>query len=266
MEEITSYGIIVPAVVALVVAVITVIASRIIHTRGLNHDAKMRKCEREMSIRREVYLNAAEAIMRRQGILGRMSDLGVPEKDLTDELGKTAGIIAKVEVVGTDETVQAINKYGAEYDVLFLELLLKRFHLLNRKSEIEQIKEVSDRLLKEQGQSVKLMKQLRIENNKNQDAWSAVERVFEDEVRLRKENQVEWSKLSELQGEDILQLIKLCYEVVAKVAQCIPPVLFAIRKELELPIDEDLYVKSLNERLEGNKAVLCKFLDDVRSM
>ena len=70
------------------------------------HDRVMRDRQRQMDLRKEVYLAAAEAIAARMLALGRMANLG-KQLEASNDFEKVAPAIAKVYVIGRIETINA---------------------------------------------------------------------------------------------------------------------------------------------------------------
>ena len=96
--------------------------SRMRQTPELKHDASQRNREREMALRRDVYLRAAEAISRVQNMLMRLTDLSVSEQDFSASFCRDSSAMAQVQLVGANNTVQAISAFGPELSAAFLEL------------------------------------------------------------------------------------------------------------------------------------------------
>ena len=96
--------------------------SRMRQIAELKHDVSQRNREREMALRRDVYLRAAEVISRAQNMLMRLTDLSVSDQDFSASFCRDSSAMAQVQVVGTNNTVQAISAFGPELSAAFLEL------------------------------------------------------------------------------------------------------------------------------------------------
>ena len=71
--------------------------SRVQLQMQLAHDATQRDREREMALRRDVYLPAIEAIVRTQASLGLMTDPNTDQIALGHQLSTDQATIAKVQ-------------------------------------------------------------------------------------------------------------------------------------------------------------------------
>jgi hypothetical protein len=83
--------------------------------------AKNLRIQREMDLRKGVYLAAAEAIAAGMLSLGRMANVNT-QREAFDDFNKLAPAIAKVYVVGRIETIDAIATVQAELTSGFLRL------------------------------------------------------------------------------------------------------------------------------------------------
>ena len=74
--------------------------------KQLEHDSTERTREREMALRRDVYLEAAANIARVSHIMGRLANVG--DETAAQELGDTFAALARVQLTGSNETVHAV--------------------------------------------------------------------------------------------------------------------------------------------------------------
>jgi hypothetical protein len=119
--------------VTIVVAVLALIGvglsqwnARVVVRKQLEHDSEQRDRERTMSLRREVYLEAGAAISLLTQALGRIShvkyDMDATAADFTNGLAK----LAKVQIVGSEETVEAVMAYVNAVGAAFMQLVIAR--------------------------------------------------------------------------------------------------------------------------------------------
>lgn len=204
---------------------------------ALRNDALQRDREREMSLRREVYLPAAEAITNRFNILSRFTYLDISMQDILTELTKDTAAIAKIEVVGTNATVQAIYTFSQEFGAAILELELKRVSIDKRKKDIEYLSECLYKTGKEQENDV---------DDKHVDLTTELNRgIYKKQDHLLAE-----------QNREILELVESCLKHYMEISRLIPPALFAVRDELELHIDKVAYMKTFDENLKKTDDLL----------
>ncbi|MGH9428077.1 MAG: hypothetical protein ACRD2L_17480, partial [Terriglobia bacterium] len=130
--------------------------------------------EREMSLRKEVYLEAAQAIMSSLGAIGRLADASVPQDELAKQFSEMKGALAKVHLIGSSATVSAVSIFSTEFACAFLELSLPRYPLLEKQAQLK--------MMDDQIKSVQEQSKLRSEFG---NEWLAyAKRCYETSTRL----------------------------------------------------------------------------------
>jgi hypothetical protein len=76
---------------------------------GFSHDSEQRRTERDMSLRREVYLTSAEAIGRLQEFIANSSRMDISDSDRLEIVNRASGILNKIHIVGSNETIEAFG-------------------------------------------------------------------------------------------------------------------------------------------------------------
>lgn len=104
-----------------------------------NNQQKLAEIEREKNIKKEVYLQAVEALTRTQNVVGTLSNLNTDEQKITAGMVNDSGIIAKVQIVGSEKTVKAVTTIMASIGTAIMELMLQRGILVGRKNTIEML-------------------------------------------------------------------------------------------------------------------------------
>ncbi len=67
-----------------------------------NNQLKLAEIERERNIKKEVYLQAVEALTRTQNVVGTLANLNTDEQRITAGMVNDSGLIAKVQIVGSE--------------------------------------------------------------------------------------------------------------------------------------------------------------------
>lgn len=99
---------------ALAISIVTVWNSRRQLRIQLERQAHESRVSREMSLRRDVYLEAAEAIARATNSLNQLGDVSAPGVELARQFTADFASIAKVHVIGTPETIDALMRVVQE--------------------------------------------------------------------------------------------------------------------------------------------------------
>lgn len=105
--------------------------------KQLAHDASQRDIERKMALRREVYLEAAAALSHLTQVLGQVSNLGHDLNALSGAFADDLAKLAKIQMVGTEETVEAVMTYINAVGPAFMELLMLRTPMMLQQNKID---------------------------------------------------------------------------------------------------------------------------------
>lgn len=240
--------------------------SRLQTLAQLEHDSRQRDREREMDLRQDVYIRAAEAISRSLNMLARLPDLNISDRELSADFSDDSSALAKIQVVGTNETVQAVTAFQQQLASAYLELVLRRASLIERKNSIELLSEFVDKVQAEQDRNVNLMKQLNLEGSSDERIWKLVKDSFEFEKEQYTNYIQERQALWDQQNPEYIRFAESCFVKFLEVSKLVPPAIFAARAELELPLDREKYLATFNENNERMMAIFQSFLQDASTM
>ncbi len=190
----------------------------------LEHDARERAREREMVMKRDVYLPAAVSVSKLQSLLAQVTNLNANDADLNRELIEHVAVIGQVQVVGTDLTVQAIIPLMAEYAAVVSDLAGKRAHLMVLKNLVDGLPEA----------------------DKSPDG------PFR-----------EWHSYIQQFGAQEIELSKSLIAGIESVSNKLPPALFAIREELGLPLDRQAYLSMIQDTRRRQVEILESRIRDI---
>jgi hypothetical protein len=232
--------------------------------RRLAHEADQRDRERTMSLRREVYLNAAEAMVHANGLLGRMTDIENDQRILGQEFATDLGKIAKIHIVGTKETVEAVMTYVNTLSPCFIELTSKRTPLLITKASIAHEQTFIDAALAQRKRFTAMLQQLNLDGVTDKTKRDP---VLAQSTIATENHQFHIAAMNELwrqQLKGIEGIVSHLQAVADKVTRLLPPAILAVRSEMELPLDPAWYESKWDEQLTRVKAVMEKMLRTLR--
>ena len=122
---------------ALIVSVVGVWNSRKQLRIQLEQQSREFKTGREMTLRRDVYLEAAVAVARATNSLNELADVRAPGLELTRQYAADFATIAKVHVIGAAETVEALMRVTQPLADAQAELNSARLPVLDLQRELE---------------------------------------------------------------------------------------------------------------------------------
>lgn len=205
------------------------------------HEGESKRKDREMALRKDVFLSAAEAISTGIDVIGRFANFDIPNGEVTQPYLDKLPSIAKVHVIGQTDTVLAVTKFTSRLGALFVELFAQRHVLMNQLGEIRMIDSQVSQFGKERDKILEMMKQLNIEGLADQRKWAVLQQNFDFEQKRVNESLAKRSELAADLQPKHLDFMRQCISHAAELGAMVAPLLAAVRDELELPLDMEAY-------------------------
>ncbi|RJG13028.1 chromosome segregation ATPase [Pseudomonas cavernicola] len=225
-----------------------------------SYQLKFAAVEREKNIKKEVYMEAVEAITRSQNIIAGFCNLNLSEEQITSSMSVDAGKVAKIQVVGSKETVRTVTDYMAEIGTASLDLMLKRSELMLRKSSIHTYESLRNKSQQEIDRYIAIMKNLNLQGSTDQSLWDTVSRNIEYEQGQFDKYQAELDTLWKTQNKEHLKFTRECMGRFFDISLLLPPAVLAVRNELDLEIASEDYLDIFNENINKGRRVFEAFL------
>lgn len=234
--------------------------SRMLEEVKSSNQLKFAAIEREKATKKEVYLEAVEAITRSQNIITSFCNLNLADEQITASMVSDSGKIAKIQIVGTKETVKAITEYMAAVGSVTLDLMLERSRLIHRKNSIQTLTSLQERAQKEIDRYIAIMKNFNLEGNENPEVWKTVNRSIDFEQKEYGKYRDEIAELWKLQNKEHLEFTRKCMNNFFEISAILPNAVLSVRNELDMKISSDDYFNICNEHIEKGKKVFDDFL------
>ena len=249
----TFWGIVVGSLFTIIGVVLTN-ASNIKRLRiQQDYEREMKNKERDLSLRKEVYLAAMEAISAGMVSIGRFSELDASPYELMRSYTAKSPALSKVTIVGQNDTIKAVVEFNQELTRTFIRLSTKRSKLdplqkriTTLEGQISQLSDERDRLAS------------RLENFDDSQA-SKNETIQQHSERI----EARWNELQEtLSGLHerfyrlLMDLVDLCIQEISKLDILLVKVISLMRSELDLPFDEARYL----DLIKSNHQKLAEFM------
>lgn len=228
-----------------------------------NNQLKLAEIEREKNIKKEVYLQAVEALTRTQNVVGTLSNLSADEQKITAGMVNDSGLIAKVQIVGSERTVKAVITIMASIGTAVMELMLERGILVERKSTIEMLGGFRSRAQGEIDRYIAIMKNLNLEGNQDKRLWDTINNSVQFETQQRDKFSQEISDLWETQNKEHLEFTQKCMNRFFEITSLLPDAVLAVREELNLTISNDAYLDIFNKNIEQGRKVFGDFFKKI---
>ncbi len=109
--------------------------------RQLTHDRALKTLEREMTLKRDVYLPAVEAIAAGVMVVSRLGDLAPSFAEVMSDLSSRGGAIERATLVGSDETLSALVAVQSTLGSKIAALTPERLRLTDRSEDMKRMLE-----------------------------------------------------------------------------------------------------------------------------
>lgn len=228
------------------------------------HERELKTKDREMALRKEVFLGAAEAVAAGMNAIGRFANFDIPNDQVTNGYIDKAPAISKVHVIACTDTVQALAQFTSRLTSLYVALFARRYELLNEKNVIGILDNQVAQFEKERDRVIEMIKQHNIEGIINPRRWDVLQHNFEFEQKRIIEALERRAQLMAALAPKQLQFMRDCIAYTAELGEMLFPLLASVRAELELPLDEYAYRTVMEEgyamQQEAIDAFIQKFM------
>ena len=205
-------------------------------------------------------MEAVEAITRSQNIIPSFSNLNLSEEQITSSMVSDSGKVAKVQIVGSKETVKAVTEYMVAIGLAILDLTLERSGLMLRKNSIHTLENLSDKSRQEIDSYIAIMKNLNLEGNQDPALWKTINGNVDFEQKQYDKFQAEIAELWQIQNKEHLEFIRKCMNKFFEISALLPNVVLSVRNELDMEISIDDYLNIFNDNIEKGKKIFDDFL------
>jgi paraquat-inducible protein B len=231
----------------------------------LDETARQRESDRAMTLRRDVYLPAIEAVVRAHGALGQITDLNSDVTAIGRHLVADIATMAKVHLVAKESTVKELLEFQKRLMPAYIELIGLRIPLVNRLYEIKVQKDLIDKTLAAQDRFLQLMVQVNLSSNNDPGALQRLNMQFANEQTNFQTHSTALRALEREQALDQLAVVARLNDLSGNVAQSMPDALISAREELGLPIHAETYRALLAEQQQVVQDTMRAFIKRIKA-
>ena len=201
------------------------------------HERELDARARDLSMRRDVYLNAFEAMATGMTTVGSFGELDIPFQDLMRQYMGKAGAMGKITIVGREETIRAVADFEQALTGAFMRLSGQRNGVDQLYRRTRELEVKLDASAQEQERLATLLE--RADGGER----AALQRSLEHERRRSKELRAEQAEVEVAFNPAMMGLIRNSMQEVANLDTMIVPVVRCVRNELGLPFDDAFYLQ-----------------------
>ena len=221
--------------------------SQLLEQLKANNQLLHSSIERKQNLKKEVLMEGIEALTLIPNIFGKYSDLGNSDTDINKELSVQAARLSKANAVGDLETVNLLREFSDSVGEATIRIILDRYPLLLSEAEIKSHQVVADMAKDKMTVLANSMSELSI-NGGTQSARDAMERQYNFHKSKFDEMTQKVSELREAQFSRTRQFSRHCVQKTLEIQKQSSPLVVAFRKELDLEVDADEYMKGVEEQ------------------
>lgn len=221
------------------------------NTQRLRHDALMRDRERDMALRREVYLKSAEALAHAQEYLAAFSREELPTAQHEALIKGIGGDLNKVHIVGSLPTVEAIVGANEFFVRSVANLSVESLPVKRLREEIKGEDAVIESAGSRRDEALMRMREMDRAQNTDSAFW-AIQNQMLAEAQAAIEGAIDRTRAlkEQLAGCEAALLRNGADAGIAFGALVVRANLM-IRRELELPLDAEAYLGLMERSQES---------------
>jgi hypothetical protein len=225
----------------------------------LAHDSAEKLLDRKATLRREVYLNAAEEIVNATGYLTTLPNVAAAGEELGLGMRGFLVAMAKIQLVAEEATAAEATKLIQEYGELFLKLTMKVVPIQSIQTDIKICDEHYEQSQSEIKRILAAMTEYNESAGSDPHRFQALERSFDFFSKRSDTLSTEEAALSKRRLALILDFLRFALNELDRIYPQQIKVLVAIRREVGLSADVD----GLAMQLEQNRQKLKKVVEEM---
>lgn len=211
------------------------------------HEWKLESKERDLTLRRDIYLAAMEAIATSVATIGRFGNLNTPSDELELILTAKSPAFSRVSIVGQEATIQAVATFSRELTGTFLRLSAKREKLSWLMQRTTVVEQKIAQALQEQEHTQAELDACRIAEPRDARAQEVLEKTLALQQQRLEALRAEETELAQQTFPGQMSLIRDSIVESAALERLLVPLISLIRAELELPFEAESYGRIIEE-------------------
>ena len=213
------------------------------------HDKEMKKIDRDMTFRKEIYVEATEAFMIASMTISRLPDLDVSKKDIAQPLLVKISAYAKANIIAGEQLFRAMANFMAEFTQSFSYLMPMRDELDVIVQEAKLLDKVVRDLVSSIDDLLRRIKDEAIKPDLRQGTLDALTQLHEIYTKSHRTRSEELERVNIKLKSKHHPFIRVCSGASHRLAPLAMEALLEARKELEFSGDEQAFRKIANEML-----------------
>lgn len=227
------------------------------------HERLLKTKERELALKKDIYLDAAEAVSVALASITRLGNLDLPNDKVMEEYARKSPAFAKVQVVGEMDVVDALLDFTGELGEILLKLWVRRHQLMAEKNQMSILDSQLTEYRKEADRYLEMMKQYNLNAAVDAKRWSVLQDNFDFEQKRSVDGNRARQTLAQRLAVRHLEFLSECSIVTTSMQALVLPLLLAVRKELEMPLELEKLQVSMEKSLAKQRKATVEYLANI---
>ena len=229
------------------------------------HERFVKSTERELTLKKDIYLDAAEAVSAAISSLANFGNLEMSNEKVLATYSQKSPSLAKVHVVGTMPTVNALFDLINEHSKQSLDLWVTRHQLNAQKTSISNLDTQVAVFQRVVDKSLEEITQFNKSGTVDDLKWERLQKHVDFDMKRLNDGLKRRSELFNALANEHVAFFDSCSRATIEVSRYVVPLVEAIRHELELPLDLAGYQARVDKSLSQQKQFLDQYLSKVFS-
>jgi hypothetical protein len=234
--------------------------------RQLEHDREMKQHERELALRREVYLPAVAAVQAGLEMLGNIGNSSVPLEKLSEGWSTASPSIARAMLIANETTLASMARFHAAMGSKALGLMAIRIRLDAEKTEMDSWMHEVQQLQEANAEHLSRWEQ-RFEGGKYDPAhYQRESSQFHERSSRVKELLAQYGEENRTHFDKRMRFMEQVVEGTVEIGGLLTPVIRSVREELGLPFDAFVYAQIVEEAQAKSKQDIEAYANALREI
>lgn len=215
----------------------------------LNHEKEKFQSEQKLALKKEVFLNLASSFADVLGVIPKLMNLDYSEKDINAQISDHSGVVAKSYLAAKENSVAEILNYSSETAETFLNLMKERRILLDHKNAIEIYRTMINSANAEKNRLLSMMKEFNLQGRSDKPTFDYLNNSYKLEEDIVKRNTKSIEEQESILKPLHINYAKNCIIEHSRLLSLLPPMIIALRNELDNDGDSEIFIDALNSNI-----------------
>ena len=254
------YGVIIGSFLTIIGVVLTNISNTKRLRLQHEHEQKLRNKERDLNMRREVYMDAMEAISAGITAISRFSELNETPEALMKSYSSLSSKLGKVTIVGQNETIEALANFQLEVNGAFLRMSAKREKFDANLRQSQAIEAKVKTLIERLDQLTKQLTQAKV--NQEHELAGRLQSAIDALQNELTETELKEEEIGGQLWQTVTNLVQTSMREVSELNKLLVPLISLMRRELELPFNKEHFAQILEKGNDALEAYMATFFNE----